>query len=295
MASLQSYLLRPVINMVAHQMDRTADVSKLRAFVGFGSGRPRLPKGTILKPERIEGVPTEWLVPTRRQPRTIILYLHGGGWTLGWYNSHRWFVGHLCRMTQSQALAVDYRLAPEHPFPAALDDCVKIYRWLLKTGTHPHQIVIVGDSAGGNLTLTTLLALREAGDPLPAAAICISPMTDLAMTGETFYTKHDPMLRANLAAQLAGYYVGNNDPQNPLISPHYADLSGLPPLLIHVGADEILLSDATRLAENAKTAGVAVTLKVWPDMWHVWHLLVPYLPEAQAATGEISDFVKDHF
>ena len=214
-----------------------------------------LPPGTTMKPARADGVSVEWMTPSNASPQSVILYLHGGGWTLGWYNSHRWMLAHICRAAACRALAVDYRLAPEDPFPAALEDCLRAYRWLLKSGTPPQQIVIAGDSAGGNLTLTTLMALRDQGDPLPAAAVCISAMTDLAGTGESFNTNNDPLLTASFASSMARHCAGGQDPCLPLISPHYGRLGGLPPLLIHVGEDEILLSDAVRLADSAREAG----------------------------------------
>jgi acetyl esterase/lipase len=193
----------------------------------------------------------------------------------------------MCRV-----LAVDYRLAPEYPFPAALDDCVAAYRWLLSNGVSPDQIVIAGDSAGGNLTLSTALILRDAGDPLPAALICISPMTDLACTGETYWTNKDPMLAPQVALDMARQYAGNTPLDAPLLSPHYADLHGLPPLLIHAGEHELLLSDAIRLAERARCAGVDTRLQVWPGMWHVWHLFTPFLPEAVEAVEDIGVFIR---
>jgi acetyl esterase/lipase len=187
---------------------------------------------------------------------------------------------------------VDYRLAPEHPFPAALEDCLAAYRWLLGTGISPLDIVIAGDSAGGNLTLTTLLSLRDAGDPLPAAAVCIAPMTDLEGTGESFRTKDDPALTAEFALKVARHYAGDHDLRLPLLSPYHGDLRGLPPLLIQVGGDEILLSDATRLADDARAAGVEVHLAVWPKMWHVWHVFAPSLPEARRAIDDIGAFIR---
>jgi acetyl esterase/lipase len=189
---------------------------------------------------------------------------------------------------------VDYRLAPEHPFPAPLDDCLTVYRRLINDGIKPKHIVIAGDSVGANLTLAVLLTLRDTDEPLPAAAVCISPMTDLAFTGKSYDTQKDALLTAEIARSMSSHYVGNQDVYNPLISPHYGDLKGLPPLLIHAGKDEILLNDAERLANNARHAGVNVTLTIWPKMWHVWHILVPYLPEAIQATNEIGSFVHRH-
>jgi acetyl esterase/lipase len=190
-------------------------------------------------------------------------------------------------------LAVDYRLAPEHPFPAALDDCLTAYIWLLTEGTSPREIVIAGDSAGGNLTLATLLALHDAREPLPAAAVCISPVTDFEGTGETFRTNKDPVLTAEFALAVRRHYAGGQDPKVPLLSPLHADLHDLPPLLLHAGGDEILLSDSTRFADKARASGVAVTLSIWPRMWHVWHLFAPFLPEAREAVGAIGAFVRE--
>jgi len=201
-------------------------------------------------------------------------------------------LGHLCQAAACRALAVDYRLAPEAPFPAALEDCLTAYRWLLKTGTPADQIVIAGDSAGGNLTLTTMMALRDAGDPMPAGSVCISPMTDLACTGESFNTRKDALLTPKQARDFARYYAGEQDPRLPLISPCYGDLSGLPPLLIHAGGDETLLSDAQRLADRARAAGVDVRLDIWPHLWHVWHVYTPFMPEARQAVEAIGAFVR---
>ena len=293
MPSLRSYVFRVLTKIFSARLNSISSIPQLRAFVGTGSNHPVLPRGATLKPEKADGVSVEWIVPPNAAAQPVILYLHGGGWTLGWYNSHRWLVAHICRAAASRALAVDYRLAPENPFPAALEDCLAAYRWLLKSGTPPQQIVIVGDSAGGNLALTTLMALRDAGDLLPAAAVCISPMTDLAGTGESFKTNKDPLLTARFALSMARHYVGNQDPCLPLISPHYGNLSGLPRLLIHVGEDEILLSDAARLTDNARAAGVDVSLVIWPKMWHVWHVFVPYLPEAQQAVNAIGAFIHE--
>lgn len=211
---------------------------------------------------------------------------------LGWYNNHRWMAAHIGQAAGCRVLAVDYRLAPEHPFPAALDDCVAAYRWLLKHNIPPEQIIMGGDSAGGNLTLATALALREAGDPLPAGLVCLSPMTDLACTGDTFFTRYDPLMTPQFATRLAEHYAGPTPRDHPLLSPHYADLCGLPPLLIHVGQDELLLSDATRLAEKARLAGVDVQLKIWPHLWHVFQMFVPYLPEAREAVEEMGEFAR---
>jgi acetyl esterase/lipase len=189
---------------------------------------------------------------------------------------------------------VDYRLAPEHPFPAALEDIQTAYRWLLQNGIPPRKIVVAGDSAGGNLALVLLLALREAGDPLPAAAVCLSPVTDLTGAVESRRTKAavDPILRSG-TSDMVSSYVGKHDPRQPLLSPLYADLHGLPPILLHVGEDEILLDDSTRLAEHARAAGVNATVVVWSHMWHVFQAFAPLLPEARQSIEQMGQFVSE--
>jgi acetyl esterase/lipase len=191
-----------------------------------------------------------------------------------------------------RALAINYRLAPEHPYPAALEDAATAYRWLLSQGNDPARIIIAGDSAGGGLTLATLVALREAGEPLPAGAVCISPWTDLACTGDCVHEKAplDKILSPDGLTRSAKSYAGGHELRSPLISPLYADLRGLPPLLIQVGTDEILLDDAKRIAEKAQIAGVDITLEIWEEMFHVFQI-IPFLPETKQALGQIGDFV----
>ena len=225
----------------------------------------------------------------------VIMYLHGGGYFMGSPATHRGLVAHLAKACGARALSVDYRLAPEHPFPAALEDSLAVYQWVMDQGVLPKNIIIAGDSAGAGLTLATLLSLRDGQKPLPAMALCISPWTDLALTGESIETCAgiDPYISHDLL-KLGAHYLGKYDAKFPLISPLYADLKGLPPLLIHAGTDEVLLSDSTRFAEKAKAAGVDVTLKVWEHMWHDFHMWTPYLPEAKSAITEMATFVKTH-
>jgi dienelactone hydrolase len=193
-------------------------------------------------------------------------------------------------------LNVAYRLAPEHPHPAAVEDAVAAVRWVYAQGFAPARVAIAGDSAGGGLTLATLLALRDAGDALPAAAVCISPWTDLAATGESLRTKAsvDPMVTEGPLREMARAYLGGKDARTPLASPLYADLRGLPPLLVQVGDAELLLDDATRLASRARDAGVDVTLEVWEEMFHVWHAFAEILPEAQRACERIAAWLEPH-
>jgi monoterpene epsilon-lactone hydrolase len=239
------------------------------------------------------GVPAEWIAAPGAIADRVIFYLHGGGYVLGSINTHRAMIARIARVSNARALAIDYRLAPEHPFPAAVEDATGAYKWLLAQGIKPAKIVIAGDSAGGGLALATLIALRDAKQPLPAGCVPISPWTDLEGTGESIRSKaaKDPMVQQDNLAGSAKQYIGNADPKNPLVSPLHADYRGMPPMLIHVGEAEILLDDATRVAERAKQAGVEVQLEVWDDMIHVWHVFAKILPEGQQAIDKIGKFV----
>ena len=242
----------------------------------------------------IDGTRGEWLSPPGAASERVILYLHGGAYSVGSITTHRDLASRIAAAAGARALVVDYRLAPEHLFPAALEDAVRAYRWLLKKGFSPSRIIVSGDSAGGGLTLALLLSLRAAGDPMPAGAALISPWTDLTVSGESAKTRAavDPMIAPHQILPAGQMYLGTADARNPLASPVFADLHGLPPLLIHVGNDETLLDDSARVARNAYEAGVDVTLRVAPGMWHVWHASAAVMPEAQLAVDEIGAFVK---
>jgi acetyl esterase/lipase len=194
-------------------------------------------------------------------------------------------------------LAVDYRWAPEEPFPAALDDCVAGYRWLITAGgATPRNLVLAGDSAGGNLVVAMLLALKQGGDVLPAAAVCMSPIFDLALTGDsvTSRAERDPMILASSLQKCSTAYRGDSDPRNPLMSPLYGELSGLPPLLLQCGSEEMLRDDSVRLAAKAKAAGVDVTFEEWDEMIHVWHLFADRLTDGRQALARVGEFVRAH-
>lgn len=242
------------------------------------------------------GVDAEWFTPAGGDAERVLLYVHGGGYVMGSVQSHRAMLERLAKACGCRVLALNYRLAPEAPFPAAVDDAVAAYRWLITNGTPNTRIAIAGDSAGGGLTLATLVALRDAGDPLPACAVPISPWTDMEGSGASMQTRADvdPMVQKEPLLELAAVYLGGADPKSPLASPLHADLSGLPPLLIQVGDCETLLDDTTRLESKLKAAGVDATIEVWDEMIHVWHLFAPMLDKGQEAIDRVGQFVTQH-
>ena len=254
----------------------------------------RVPASVRITAAQVNGIPGEW-VESPNSADVVMLYLHGGGYFGCSAETHRpitvWFSLHGFRV-----FAANYRLAPENRFPAAVDDAVAAYRGLLADGHSPRRIVVAGDSAGGGLALSLMLALREAGTPLPAAAALFSPWTDLAATGESIRTNaaRCAMFHGADIGPSARYYLAGTDPRNPLASPLFADLSGLPPLLIHVGADECLRDDSTRAAEKARAAGVLAELKIWPVVPHAWQLALQVLPEARQSLRETSEFLSRH-
>jgi epsilon-lactone hydrolase len=258
---------------------------------------PRWPAPLGVSVEAVSdgSVVAEWLIPPGAG-RTVIYYLHGGGFVMGSPGTHRRMMARMARAAGSRALVLDYRLAPEHPFPAALDDCVAGYRWLLHEGVSPGDIVIAGDSAGGTLALATLLVLRDAGDPLPAGAACLSAATDLTCSGASHRTRADDevVLSRAFVRTVDGFYRAGADPRNPLLSPLFADLTGLPPLLLHVGTLELLYDDTVSFAAAAERAGVDVTLEVWEGLWHVFQTFV-VLPEARRALDGIGAFARRCF
>jgi acetyl esterase/lipase len=238
-------------------------------------------------------VPCEWLMPPNSPIGQVLLYLHGGGFVFGLTPPHLQLGAYLAKTMNMPILMVDYRLAPKDPFPAALDDCVAAYRWLLKQGMLAQNIVVAGDSAGGNLAITLVMKLRDSGDPLPAAIACLSPVTDLASKNRLPKDHKDPILPAKAVMFYNKSYVAEHDPRDPLISPVFGNLSGLPPLLIHAGEDEVLREDAIQIARLAKTANVDVRLEIYPRMWHVWQLNLN-LPQATQSLDDIALFFKAH-
>ena len=254
----------------------------------------KVPSDVAVEPLNAGTLTAEWLRPAGARPDVTVLYLHGGGYAIGSVKSHRHLAAAIAKASGARALLIDYRRTPENQFPAAVEDAVAGYRWLLEQGQTPGRIVVAGDSAGGGLTVATLLALRDAGATLPAAGVCISPWVDLACSGQSYQTKaaSDPIVTRDGVGRMASWYLAGADPRTPLAAPLYADLHGLPPLLIHVGSDEVLLDDARQLAARARAAGVEATLDVWPEMIHVWHWFLGMLDEAQRAVDGIGEFVR---
>jgi len=298
MTSLRSKICRLIIKkMVAPKLNNLQSIHETRNYMEKMARNAKLPKNSQIEKITINGMAAEWIYTDTASEERTILYLHGGGYNLCSVNTHREFAAHIANKSGTKVLLIDYRLAPEHPFPAALEDAVSAYYWLLDTGLTGKNIAIAGDSAGGGLALATAISIRDAGDSLPSSIACIAPWIDLRMTGDSIKTKSeiDPLIKTESAKVWAGNYIGNNDPRNPFISPLYAGIAGLPPLLIHIGTDDMLLDDSKRIAKKAEDAGVKVTLKIYENLWHVFHLNVRAMPEAKAAVAEFSSFIAQHF
>jgi acetyl esterase/lipase len=252
------------------------------------------PRGTRAESIQMNGLRAERLTTSRSGAR-VLLFLHGGGYCVGSSRTHRALAAHIARAAGAVAYVPDYRLAPEHPHPAALEDALAAYRWLLAQGSKPAQLVIGGDSAGGGLAIATAVAIRDAGLPLPAALVLISPWTDLTLSGDSARThaRRDPMLSYAIGALWSRLYLGEHLANHPLCSPLFARLAGLPPVLIQVGSEEILLSDSARLEQHARDAGVSVRLSLYDRMWHDFQMHAGLLRQSDSAITEIGDFVKN--
>jgi epsilon-lactone hydrolase len=254
----------------------------------------KIPDSIRVKQEKIGEMKAEWLIPEGAVPEKVIMYVHGGGYVSGSCSDHRGIISKFAANTGVKCLLFEYRLAPEHPFPAALEDSVFVYEWLLSAGFQPRQILIAGESAGGGLCLATLLALKERKLPMPVAAVAISPWTDLTCSSESYQTKNRvspaPLNSWNVFSK---YYAGIHPASHPLISPLYGDLRGLPPLFINAGVDDELYLDGVKLALKAKNAFMEVHFRPGKDMIHCYPLMAPMFPEATEAMDEIADFVKE--
>jgi acetyl esterase/lipase len=276
---------RPRASEIA-QMRRDAD-ARAKAFP--------LPADVSVEPVVANGVRAEWTSTPGADPSSAILYLHGGGYVICSLESHRHLVAEIGRACGTRTLAIDYRLAPEHPFPAPVEDTVAAYRYLLASGLKPNRIALAGDSAGGGLVIGAMLAIREAGLPLPSCGWCISPWVDMEALGESFTDRAaaDPTVQRETIRMMAQWYLGGADPRHPHAAPIYGDLRGLPPLLIQVGAAETLLDDSVALARKAGAADVLVDLQIWPEMIHIWHIFFPMLAAGRRAIASGGTFVRN--
>ncbi|HAC60102.1 MAG TPA: alpha/beta hydrolase [Rhodobiaceae bacterium] len=252
-----------------------------------------VPEGVEIARADLEGLGGEWNIPAGAETAPVLLYFHGGGYVQGSSVSHRHLTSRLALAAKARVLSVDYALAPEAPFPAAVRDGVKAYRWLLDNGVEPKAIALGGDSAGGGLTVATLLAARDEGLPMPAAAIAISPWTDLTCDTGAYSSRADadPMIQQAGIKQTAALYLNGADARHPLASPNHADLTGLPPMLIHVGSDEVLFDDAANLCRKARDAGIDAELEEWEDMIHVWHAFYQLLPQGEEAIERLGNYL----
>jgi acetyl esterase/lipase len=276
---------------------RPVDMAGRRARLDAIGNQYPVPAGVKVETVIANGVPAEFTSTDQADPACVVIFLHGGGYVSGSLTSHRHMVAQLGRDARARTLAVGYRLAPEHPFPAALDDALAAYRFVLAQGIAPKKIALCGESAGGGLAVAAMVRLRDYGLPLPACAWLSSPWTDLSQSGTTMQTKDavDPLIHKAYLDQLAVAYLGGVPADNPLVSPLHADLRGLPPFFIDVGSDETLLGDATRLAEVAGAAGVRVTLNIWPDMIHAFPLFYQQLEQGRMALAAAGAAIRGRF
>ena len=293
---MSNVLLRKIVSILERQRaeDEGGSLADLRVRMAERSAKLGLPADVRRERVMAGGVPAQTFVAPGSVADRVILYLHGGGYVMGSTETHAFLMQNLSRASGATVVGLDYRLAPEHPFPAAVDDACAAYRWLLER--HPSsRVAVAGDSAGGGLTLALLFVLRDASAPLPAAAACLSPWTDLAATGESVRAraKNDPMVSAENLTRRAAAYLGGQDARSPLASPLHGDFGGLPPLMILVGGREILYDDAIRVAEKASRAGVSVSLIDEPELFHVWPAFAPVLPEGQSAVEKIGRFLRE--
>jgi monoterpene epsilon-lactone hydrolase len=290
MPSLRSRIIQRIMRDSKEALIGDFPVEVRRRRIDAAARRAiRVPRNVCLQSVAANGVPSDWLEPDNAIAGRAILYLHGGAYVICSPTTHRGLAGNISHASKARLLLIDYRLAPEHPFPAALDDALAAYEWLLEKGYSPKHIAIGGDSAGGGLTLATALSLRDNHKILPAALFLLSPWTDLTFSGESVRTRadRDPLLQIDDDAWLVKTYANGRPLTYPYISPLFADLHGLPPTFIQVGTEEILFDDSTRLEQKACLAGVDVTMETWPGMWHVFQAYAPYVPESKKAVERI--------
>ena len=295
MSSIRARLIRSISRLYVKRVNiRTVDFRKIRRLWNFVGNLMVTAFGVSVEKTEIRGLYTEWLTPRNRIDGKVLLYLHGGAYVAGGTDMHRQLVSHIARAGRIRAVLPEYRLSPENKFPAAIEDAVGVYRALLDDGFESGNIVIAGDSAGGGLTCATLLSLRDSGDPLPAAAVLMSPFLDATASGESMKTRigQDPWFNPVDVPYIAGLYCEPHQVAHPLVSPVFADVEGLPPVFIQVGDDEILLSDSERFADLCVAAGIDVQLEVFPEMFHVFQMFIGKMPESRQAIDKIGDYIQ---
>lgn len=292
--SLRAKLIRIGLRLLLRRSAQagTSLVAARRQFAALGRLVPRPPRGTRTVAVDAGGVPAASILTAASRGDRHVIYLHGGAYYLGSPALYRDFTWRIAASARTRVLCLDYRLAPEHPFPAAVDDAVNAYRWLLGGGADPKRVALMGNSAGGGLALAALLRLRDEGTPLPAAAVVISPWTDLALTGASLRASVEQQIAAKILPIAVKHYLAGGDPRHPYASPLYSDPAGLPATLILVGGDDVLLDDAVRMADAMRAAGCEVEAEVWPGMFHAWPLLARVMPEARAAVARIGTFLE---
>ncbi|MCB1647022.1 MAG: alpha/beta hydrolase [Pseudomonadales bacterium] len=294
--SIRAWFLSAIMRRtIRKQFDSFEDAESFRKVLAeSGSLTPQTPDHIAVEPVNIEGVDCEWIAGKDADFSRVLIYLHGGGYVIGGPDSHRDIAWRLSEAGAMRVLLVDYRLAPEHPFPAAVEDATTCYRHLIDHGYDPARIAIAGDSAGGGLTIATMLHLKNLGMPLPNCAVVYSPWADLSNSGDSIVAneKKDVMLTPAALKKFATLYLGERDPKAPLASPLFGDLTGLPPILIHASDSEILQSDSERLARRLREAGGDVELKLWPKMPHVFPVFAARIPEGKVALEETGDFLR---
>lgn len=295
MASFQNAFIRNFIKSTKRMVFNPGmPVEQYRKGMEKMTGMAKMPDGVKAEKINCDGIPAEWLIPANLQNSGVVLYLHGGGYAMGSINTHRALMSRIAVASKTKVFGIEYRLAPENPFPCAIDDAFKAYNWLLQQGFDNSKIVIAGDSAGGGLTAALLIRIRDENAPRPSAGVCLSPWLDLAITGETALTlaAEDPMIDLASVKSFAMYYATKEQHLHPWVSPLYADLTGLPPVYIQVSTSEILLDDTRRFAEKAKTAGVDIQVDYWEKMVHVWQAFGSYLPEALQAIQKLGAYIE---
>jgi len=275
---------KPTVESTRKGLEQLAVMSKIQEDI-------------ICEPVKINNIEGELIKAPGVKQDKVLLYLHGGAFVAGSIDTHRDLISRISRAGNIKVVAINYRLAPEHPYPAALEDAFNSYQWLIsEKNFNPKNIIIGGDSAGGTLTLSVLIKIRDGGLPLPKAAFCISPATDMTGSGESYITKADidPFLTPELGDLVSNNYLRDIDPEDPLVSPLFADLHGLPPIYIQVGTSEILLDDSKRIAEKLETSGVDVELDIWEDMIHVFAAFASFASESREAIEKIGEFIEKH-